>query len=257
MEANESKIAGVTRCLAAMVLGAVGIMANAYAQAGYACQSASECSRMGEVAYKEGDYKKAIGLYESQREFAEDERTECEIKATPSNASACEKSITRAYNNLALANLRIGEPTKANMWLGLAPKGPSTTFNRRLIEAALTSVQWPASPEGEYWSPAGFGLWNSLGVRKEGTSFRITFDGFWMPPRGWMDGPNSGHASEVVTIRGGAAVFHQEDDAGCAITANFANDKVTLSESPACEAAFGANVHAVGEFVRVSSNPPD
>lgn len=103
----------------------------------------------------------------------------------------------------------------------------------------------------------GFGLWNSIAVRKEGASFRITFDGFWMPPRGWMDGAHSGHASEVVTIRRGVAVFHQEDNADCAITAQFANDKVTLSESPACEGAFGVNVQAYGEFVRVSSNPSD
>lgn len=154
MDAGEWKIGVMTRCLAAMVLGTVGIMANAHAQEGYVCRSTAECGRSGEAAYKKGDYKRAIGLYESQREFAEDDKVECEIKAAPSNAGTCEKLIVQVYNNLALASLRIGEPMKASMWLGLAPKGSSTTFNRRLIDVALASVQWPASPEGEYWSPA-------------------------------------------------------------------------------------------------------
>lgn len=257
MDARALKKPRTKYSLVAIILVAVGSAAGLHAQVGHACQSTSECSRMGEAAYKAGDFKRAIGFYESQREFAENDRMDCLARAVSSNTSACEKPVAQVYNNLALASLRNGEPMKARMWLGLAPAGPSTKFNRHLIDEALAIVHWPASPEGEYWSPAGLGLWNSVVVRKEGASFRIIFDGFWMPPNGWKSGPNYGHAEEVVAIHNGVALFHQVDEPACAITARFARDKVMLSQSTACEAAFGANVQASGQFARVSSIAPD
>ncbi len=257
MDARELKRPGAKHPLAVTFLAAIGLVADLQAQVGYACQSASECGRMGEVAYKAGDLKRAMDLYESQRVFAEGDEMDCRDKAISSNAIACEKLIVQAYNNLALASLRSGEPVKASMWLGLAPDAPSTRFNRQLIGEALKTVQWPSSPEGEYWSHAGYGLWSSVVVRKEGGSFRITFNGFWMPRLGWKTGPNSGHAEEVVAIRNRVAVFHQEEEPACAITAHFARDKVVLSQSDACGDAFGANVQASGPFVIVSSMAPN
>lgn len=257
MDTRELKEPATKRPLTAISLVAIGLLAVLHAQVGYACQSTSECARMGEAAYKAGDFKKAVSLYESQRVFAESDEVDCRDKATSSNASACEKLTVQVYNNLALTSLRSGEPMKASMWLGLAPDAPSTRFNRQLIDKALKTVHWPTSPEGEYWSHAGYGLWSSVVVRKAGASFRITFDGFWMPRLGWKSGPNSGHAEEVVAIRNSVAVFHQEEEPACAITAHFARDKVVLSQSDACEGAFGVNVQANGQFARVSSAAPD
>lgn len=217
------------------------------------CQNVADCGRQGEAAYKRQDYQAAISFYQMQMQDAEEDKMSCELASPKGSEKACDSITITAYNNLALANLHANEPVKAQMWLSIAPVSSSTRFNKRLVASAIATHRWPASPEGQYWSSVGFGLWNEVTVTKSGDLYDISFEGFWMPSRGWLSGANSGNLSDVVAIRERIAVLHSHDEPKCAVTAQFESDHVELSDTDECRRFFGANVQASGTFIRVSS----
>jgi hypothetical protein len=216
------------------------------------CTNTVDCALKGEAAYKNHDYQSAIAFYQVQVQDAEIDKMNYEQAPAQGAGKDCDSITIAAYNNLALANLRAGEPAKARMWLSMAPQDLRTDFNKQLVTKVLATFHWPASPVGEYWSNAGLGLWNEVDVTKAGDLYKISFEGYWFPPLGWSSGPNSGNLSDVVPIREGVAVMHSGDDSDCAVTVRFKVDHVELSETNECEGVFGADVRANGRFDRVS-----
>jgi hypothetical protein len=217
------------------------------------CRGAGDCARKGDAAYRKHEYKAAIAFYKMQMQDVEEDKADCEQASSGDAKKACGSTIV-AYNNLALASLRAGEPAKAQMWLAVAPDGAITRSNRRVVAKALASLRWPSSPEGEYWRNAGYGLWSEVTVKKtENDSYQVAFEGHWMPEGGWNVGAHSGHLSATVPIRNGVAVLRGEDDPRCVVTARFSADHLELLESDDCNGIFGVNVAANGTFTRVSA----
>lgn len=218
------------------------------------CADAADCSRQGEAAYKRRDFTLAVALYRKQVMHVEEDNISCDAASANASEKTCDSDKATAYNNLAMANLHNGEPVKAQLWLSVAPSSASTEFNKRLVAKALAAHHWTSSPEGQYWSNAGFGLWSEVRVIKTGDKYDIYFDGFWVPLNGLASGPHSGGLEDVVAIRDGVAVLHSQELPECSVTARFKIDQVELSENDGCQGAFGVNVHANGTFVRVSSS---
>jgi hypothetical protein len=215
------------------------------------CNSPAQCNTLGTAAYKKGDYRHAADLFNQQVALSEDRAHHCELDGTQGKNCA---APVEPYNNVALAWLRAGEPMKARAWLELAPAAPATEHNKVLVGRALSDWHWPAGPEGEYWSYAGYGTWNEIDVAKSGEQWRISFAGYWFPPAGLDAGPNMGDFDAVLPIKDGVAVYHPEDGQGCVITMKFSADRVKVDQDgPDASCGFGMNVDAGGEFARVST----
>jgi hypothetical protein len=209
---------------------------------------------LGGQAFKRGAYKIAARYYAQQVGFATQENQDCEQgRGANEKVDACKALAPQPFNNVALATLRAGEPLKAKAWLSWAPNARITDHNKILVDHALASFHWPDSPEGEYWMYAGYGLWSTISVRRNGDRFDISFEGYHFPSAGLNSGPDSGSLDEIVPIVDGVAVLHgDEDSPQCTITSRFKSDQVDLDEQGNC--AFGANVSASGTYVRVSTD---
>ena len=219
------------------------------------CGSTTQCNALGGKAYRAKDYARAAALYEQQVGWAEQESSDCESEQEDHPKLMCTGVGAEAYNNAALAWLRAGEPLKAKAWLGLAPAAPSTTYNKGLTEAALASFKMPASPVGEYWQYAGFGLWNTVIVTPKGKKFEVKFSGFYFYRNGLRFGPNMGDISARVSIVDRHGVMRGNSDwPTCKMDMKFSDDGLDLDGGGdgTGECGFGAGVRADGHFDRVS-----
>jgi len=88
------------------------------------CNSASDCNSKGTKLYTQGKYVQAIKYFEKQADLATGQEDKINLRT--------------ALNNLALANLRIGNILLANAWIQVAKEfyadDKATSFNYELIE---------------------------------------------------------------------------------------------------------------------------
>jgi hypothetical protein len=222
------------------------------------CYSRASCNKLGRDAYQRGDYLRAAEFFANQVDMTEELRQQCSGSSasvrTGDLRSLCKGDFPppEPYNNAALAWLKAGEPLKAKMWLTIAPGSSITNYNKRLVDQALRNFRWPSSPEGDYWSYAGYGVWNEVTVAKDGLGYAITFDGIWFPSNYSSDGvPNVGHFDGLANITSDSTLVRDGD--GCTIEAHFKADQVELKELGGC--MFGENVQATGVYMRVSTHP--
>ncbi len=207
------------------------------------CEKISHYAQAGDAAYRQQNWSRAVDDYTAQAAWSEF----CRLPRA---------SIAMAYNNIALALLRVGEPLKARAWIALVPEDNESVANLALLQPALAGLQpaLAASPRGEYWRYAGLGVWSSVSVQPEGERWRIAFSGYYMPAMGMYYGPNRGDFSAVETIVAGRAVYRQDDrdaEASCRVELAFTPERVHL-DTVAGDCGFGMNVRASGDFIRVS-----
>src|SRR5476649_1208573 len=121
------------------------------------CEQISHFARAGDAAYRQQRWASAVDDYTAQAAWSKF----CRLPR---------QSIAMAYNNIALALMRGGEPLKARAWLALAPDDGNSQANLALLQPALASLHsaLAASPSGEYWRYAGLGVWSSVSVQPEG-----------------------------------------------------------------------------------------
>ncbi|WP_413737181.1 tetratricopeptide repeat protein [Sodalis sp. RH21] len=207
------------------------------------CAKIDTYAQAGNNAYQQGHMARAVDEFTAQAAWSEFCRLPREATAT-------------AYNNVALALIRSGEPLQARAWLSLAPDDGKSRANLALIRPVLDRLQpaLAATPMGNYWRYAGKGVWSSVSVMPEGDNWRITFAGYYMPGMGLYYGPNMGNFSVVQSLAGGQAVYlqdEQEQGSACQVNLNFTPDRVHL-DTVAGDCGFGMNVRASGDFLRVS-----
>lgn len=213
------------------------------------CSDISNCNDWGARAYKSGDYSAAISYYTQQVALATQKEQGC---AQSNQADGQCTYPPQPFNNVALATLRDGHPLMARAWINVAPPSALTQHNKMLVEKVLTGFRWPRSPAGEYWSYAGYGVWNTLRVEPAGDRFDISFEGYYFFATGLDSGPDSGTLVDRVKIVQGVAVLHGGDSSDCKITAEFKDDHVDL-DTKGNDCPFGANVSAEGRYIRVSA----
>ena len=127
------------------------------------CNSASDCNSKGTKLYSQGKYVQAIKYFEKQADLA--------------TGKEDKKNIRIALNNLALANLKIGNVLLANAWIQVSNEfydgdsDKSTIYNYELIEKELRKISIPSTITGTYNRYAGYGRWNTLEIveLKKGT----------------------------------------------------------------------------------------
>ncbi|WP_213993150.1 tetratricopeptide repeat protein [Sodalis sp. dw_96] len=229
------------------------LFAGLYAVTGYAAQEdeqiKTDCGKIdgygkaGAAAYRQGDMARAVEEFSAQAAWGEF----CRLPAA---------ALDTAYNNTALALIRSGEPLKANAWLSLAPHSAKSGVNLTLIQPVLDRLKpaLAATPMGNYWRYAGQGLWSVLSVMPEGNTWKITFNGYYMPGMGMYYGPNMGSFSVVQPISDGKAVYRQDaadGDSACQVNMTF-NPREAQLDTVSGDCGFGMNVRADGKFLRVS-----
>lgn len=205
------------------------------------CLKAGIYASAGKVAYQQGQYDKAREVFRDQVAWSE----------------FCHKpqdTIATAYNNIALTYIHQGQYRKAKAWLALAPDDKKSQYNLSQIQPKLDALSAGSGAAGLYWQYAGYGNWNVVEVKAEGTQFRIDFSGMYMGLMSLYYGPNTGEFSVVTTVKEGQAEYREADDqnAGgqCVVNMDFAPEQVNLHTTGDC--GFGMNVQAEGPFVRVS-----
>jgi len=209
------------------------------------CGKISHYALAGDTAYRQQNWSRAVDEYTAQAAWSEF----CRLPRP---------SIATAYNNIALALMRGNEPLKARAWIALMPDDSKSVANLALLQPALAGLRAPsaASPGGDYWRYAGFGVWSSVSVRPQGDRWKITFNGYYMPAMGIYYGPNMGNFSVVAPIVAGQAVYRQNNrdtDSSCQVDLSFTPAQVHL-DTVAGDCEFGVNVQASGDFIRVSIN---
>ncbi|MEA9392530.1 tetratricopeptide repeat protein [Acerihabitans sp. TG2] len=207
------------------------------------CGKINQFALAGNKAYRQQNWSSAVDEYTAQAAWSEF----CRLPR---------QSIAMAYNNIALALMGGNEPLKARAWLALAPDNSKSVANLARLQPALAGLHAAsvASPGGDYWRYAGFGVWSAVSVRPQGERWEITFNGYYMPAMGIYYGPNMGNFSAVVPIAAGQAVYRQNrQDAGssCQVDLSFSPDRVHLATVEG-DCGFGMNVQARGDFMRVS-----
>lgn len=212
------------------------------------CTTVAACNQQGTAAYKAKNYDVAIGHFENQIDFAE--------------RAEDEKAQLLAFNNLALAHLKKGEPLRAKAWLEEAaeidPADKATLFNRGEVDKALAKS--PARPPiaGVYNSYIGGGQWNFIELEAKGkdtykmTLLALRLGNAW---REW--GPAGiGELEADLKVEGDKATFNEKfeyADEACKIEFNFvAPDEMEVEQwTPDMSCGFGNAVAATGYYYRV------
>lgn len=207
------------------------------------CAKLDQYSQAGATAYQQGDMARAVEEYTAQVAWSEF----CRLPAA---------ALNTAYNNVALALIKSGEPLQANAWLSLAAGYPKTQVNRALIQPVLDRLQpaLAATPMGVYWRYAGQGVWSTVTVMPDGPQWKITFNGYYMTAMGMYYGPNMGEFSVSQPINDGKAVYIQDADHGdtpCQVNMAFSPASLQM-DTVSGDCGFGMNVRASGTFLRVS-----
>lgn len=207
------------------------------------CARVDDYTQAGSAAYQQGQMDRAVDEFTAQAAWSEF----CRLPA---------ESIATAYNNVALALIRSGEPLKAAAWLDLAPDNSKTAANLALIQPIIDRLQaaLATTPMGHYWRYAGRGVWSVLSVQPAGEAWKVSFDGYYMPAMGLYYGPNMGQFTVIQSLSGGHGVYQQDESAdgsSCRVNMTFSNDSAHL-QTVSGDCGFGMNVQADGDFKRVS-----
>ena len=125
-----------------------------YGAVAQSCNSASNCNSKGTKLYAQGKFVQAIKYFEKQADLA--------------TGKEDEKNLKTALNNLALANLKMGNILLANAWIQEAKElyadDKATLFNYELIEKEIKKTNIPSSITGTYSRYAGYGRWSTLKI---------------------------------------------------------------------------------------------
>lgn len=118
------------------------------------CSSASDCNSKGTKLYTQGKFVQAIEYFEKQADLATGKEDKLNLRT--------------ALNNLAIANLKIGNVLLANAWIQEAKElyadDKATSFNYELIGKELKKTNIPSSITGTYSRYAGYGRWSTLEI---------------------------------------------------------------------------------------------
>jgi tetratricopeptide (TPR) repeat protein len=232
------------------LLAASLFVPGAYAGELSDCTTVAACNQQGTAAYKAKNYDVAIGHFENQIDFAE--RAE-DVKAQ-----------LMAFNNLALAHLKKGEPLRAKAWLEQAadtdPNDKATLFNRGEVDKALAGK--PARPAigGSYISYIGGGQWSTIELKEKGKNLyqlnllALRLGNAW---REW--GPAGiGELEADLKVEGNKATYEEKfeyADEACKIEFKFvAPDEIEVEQwTPDMSCGFGNAVAATGYYYRVEA----
>lgn len=205
------------------------------------CKNISNIAEQGNKLYQSQRYSKARERYEAQAAWSES----CQLD---------NEEVATAYNNVALTYIKQKEYLKAKAWLWLDKNNKKSIYNYRLYQAPIHAAEEHAAKDysGEYWLYSGQSLWNTFGVKKLGTQYKVEFNGYYAGIMTQYYGPNIGEFSEILDISSGKAVYKtqiSEDIPECVITLKFKKNGLTVESTADC--GFGHNVNAAGEYVRV------
>lgn len=235
---------------AALVLLLLAPLAPAFAGDEPACTSVADCNTKGTAAYKAKSYDEAISLFQDQLAYAEEAEND--------------KQQLVAFNNLALAHLKQGEPLNARAWLYLAADtdaaDKATLFNRGEVDKAIAALPSRPAIGGTYLSYIGAGQWNSIELKAKGKDqydlklFAMRLGNAW---REWGPAGIGELDGETLTVKGNQAKYKNKFDyaeEACEIDFKFAGDELEVDQaSPDYACGFGNAVAATGHYYRVEA----
>ena len=232
----------------------LAVMFFPYGAGAQSCNSASDCNLKGTKLYEQGKIVKAIALFEKQADFA--------------TGKDDEKNLRTALNNLALANLKIGNVLFANAWIQEAKEryadDKATLFNYELIEKKLKTTEMPSSITGTYSRYAGYGRWSTLEItesKKGKVSINLYIERYGLvesaeesgPAAYWKLSANGSLDVDKLTIK-----YEGEGKTKCEIAMKWEDIRIVAPDQnlpEQCQLG-GYNTYVDGTYWRTSTQKP-
>lgn len=233
--------------LALLLAGAHGAYADiTQEQVEADCRTISNLAAQGDRLYTQKHFARAREFYEKQVAWSQS----CQLD---------ESAIATAYNNVALTYAHEGTFLKAKAWLAINANSPKSVFNLKKYAAEIEHAASMADNtlEGEYWSYVGMAMWNVVNIKRNGTGYKVWFDGLTPGMMAMYVGPNLGSFEADVHFDGGKALYTMASDSpgyDCTFTLTVQPGGLKVDQT-GDYCGFGHNVYAGGKYVKVSSKP--
>jgi tetratricopeptide (TPR) repeat protein len=219
------------------------------------CNSASDCNSKGTKLYAQSKFVQAIKYFEKQADLATGKEDKINLRT--------------ALNNLAIANLKIGNVLLANAWIqeakDLYADDKATSFNYELIEKELKKTNIPSSITGTFSRYAGYGRWSTLEIvelKKGKLRIELYLQRFGLVESAEWSGPAAYWelSADVFLAENNLTIKYQgSDEKECAIRMKRENEIKIVAPwqdlTERCETG-GYNTYVHGTYWRTSTKKP-
>ncbi|HWV09454.1 MAG TPA: tetratricopeptide repeat protein [Pseudomonas sp.] len=210
------------------------------------CATRAQCNQVGTAAYQAGRFDAATHAFARQLRRVEPDDT---------------GGYQLAVNNLALANLRAGQPGMARAWLSLALQDnqadKATLHNLAKVTQALDYQGLSASPVGRYVRYEGQAVWSELEIRQEAGVYRASFWPVRLSASVEEYGPVALGELEGVLVGGTVQMRLEEAGLGADCGVQLLREGIELRVleifAGGCQEYGGMGISVGGRYIKVAS----